>query len=203
MKIYIDFDDVICETAVFFTKAAKELFGIDVPYKQVQFFNLQKTFDLTDKQYNELMRVGHIESNLLAYEETKGASDIINKWVDEGHDVRVITGRPFEAYGPSRQWLDEHKLSRVPLYCVDKYGREEFNQDSTYSLQLNDLYDMDFDFAIEDSPAAFEHVMHFENCRVAVFDRPWNIQEKLPNNNFVRCEGWPEIDRVLEEYKAE
>ena len=35
MRIYIDFDDVICETAKYFTKIAKELFGIDVPYRQV------------------------------------------------------------------------------------------------------------------------------------------------------------------------
>ena len=46
MKIYIDFDDVLCETAEYFTKIAKEMFGIDVPYRQVQFFNLQKSFDL-------------------------------------------------------------------------------------------------------------------------------------------------------------
>ena len=30
MKVYIDFDDVLCETAKHFTKIAKELFGIDV-----------------------------------------------------------------------------------------------------------------------------------------------------------------------------
>ena len=47
MKIYIDFDDVICETAKYFTKIAKELFNIDVPYREVQFFNLQKSFDLS------------------------------------------------------------------------------------------------------------------------------------------------------------
>ena len=57
MKIYIDFDDVICETAKYFTKIAKELFGIDVPYRQVQFFNLQKSFDLSDVQYVKFMEV--------------------------------------------------------------------------------------------------------------------------------------------------
>ena len=56
MKIYIDFDDVLCETAEYFTKIAKELFGIDVPYRQVQFFNLQKSFDLNDAQYEVLTR---------------------------------------------------------------------------------------------------------------------------------------------------
>lgn len=199
MKIYIDFDDVICETAKYFTKIAKELFGIDIPYRQVQFFNLQKSVDLSDEQYTELMRVGHLPEVLLNYEETPGASETINKWVDEGNEVFIITGRPFDSYEPSRQWLDAHNLERVILYCVDKYGRENFNQDCTYNLTLEKLYDMSFDFAIEDSPAAFEHVLNFDNCRVAVFNRPWNQEAKLPNDKFVRCENWQEIDKILAE----
>lgn len=201
MKIYIDFDDVICETAKFFTKIAKELFDIDVPYAEVQFFNLQKSFDLTDKQYDELMIAGHLPHNLLSYEETPGAVTTINNWIDEGHEVSIITGRPFDAYEPSRQWLDEHGLTRVPLLCVDKYGREFFNQECSYNLTLKDLYNMTFDFAIEDSPHAFLHVMHFEGCTVAVFNRPWNKNAELPADNFVRCEGWEGIDKLLEEVK--
>lgn len=197
MRIYIDFDDVICETAKAFTVIAKDLFDINVPYSQVQFFNLKKTFDINDDQYEELMRVGHLPEQLLNYEETPGASETINKWVDEGHDVKIITGRPFNSYEPSRQWLDEHNLKRVPMFCVDKYGREKFNQDCAYNMTLAQLYDMTFDFAVEDSPAAFEHVMHFENCRVAVFDRPWNKNAEFPADNFVRCNGWEEIDHQL------
>lgn len=107
MKVYIDFDDVLCETAKYFTKIAKELFGIDVPYREVQFFNLKKTFDLSDEQYEEMMKAGHLPENLLNYEETTGAADTINKWVDEGHEIFIITGRPFNSYEPSRKWLDE------------------------------------------------------------------------------------------------
>ena len=65
-------------------------------------------------------------------------------------------------------------LERISLFCVDKYGRETFKQDYKYNLTLEKLYSMTFDFAIEDSPAAFEHVLHFDNCKVAVFNRPWN-----------------------------
>lgn len=197
MKIYIDFDDVICETARYFTKLARELFDIDLPYSQVQFFNLKKTFDLNDEQYDELMIAGHRPENLLAYDETEGASDIINKWIDAGHEVSVITGRPFDSYEPSRKWLDDHNLGRLPLYCVDKYGRENFNQDFSYSMTLKELYNLTFDFAIEDSPAAFEHVNHFDNCIVSVYDRPWNKQAEFPNDRFVRCHNWNEIDNLL------
>lgn len=199
MKIYIDFDDVICETAVYFTKLAKELFGIELPYSEVQFFNLKKSFNLNDEQYDELMKAGHIPENLLAYAETPGASKTINKWIDAGAEVYVITGRPFDAYEPSRRWLDEHGLDRVPLKCVDKYGRENFNEGCTYSMTLNELYDMTFDLAIEDSPAAFEHVMHFENCKIAVFDRPWNKSAILPDERFVRCDSWDSIDKLMED----
>lgn len=197
MKIYIDFDDVICETAKFFTKLAKDLFDINVPYNQVHFFNLQKSFGLTDTQYDELMIAGHLPENLLAYEETPGASETINKWLDDGHEVSIITGRPFESYESSRSWLDNHGLERVPVVCVDKYGRENFNKDFSYGMTLEDLYQLTFDFAVEDSPAAFEHVMHFDNCKVAVFDRPWNNKLELPNDRFTRCRNWQEIDNLF------
>ena len=197
MRVYIDFDDVICETAKHFCCIAKELFDIDLPYQEVQFFNLKKSFDLDDAQYEDLMKAGHLPQTLLAYEETPGASEIINKWVDEGHEVSFVTGRPFDSYEPSRRWLDEHGLERVPLYCVDKYGREQFTSDFTFSMTLEQLYGMTFDFAVEDSPAAFEHVLHFDGCTVAIFNRPWNVKAELPNENFVRCADWEEIDRVF------
>lgn len=197
MKVYIDFDDVICETGRYFTILAKRLFGIVLPYRQVQFFNLKKSFDLNDEQYEEMMREAHTEESLLAYEETKDASKVINKWIDDGHEVSIVTGRPFEAYEASRKWLDNHGLSRVPLICVDKYGREKFNQNCEYNMTLDELYSKEFDFAIEDSPAAFEHVLHFDNCKVAVFDRPWNKDEVLPDN-FVRCYSWDDVNNVFE-----
>ncbi len=203
MKIYIDFDDVICETAKHFTLLSKELFGIDVPYSQVQFFNLQKTFGLNDEQYEELMKAGHTPECLLSYEETLYASQVINKWIDGGHGIYIITGRPFEAYEPSRKWLDNHGLERCPLFCVDKYSRGTVGQSCSYSMTLSGLYSMEFDFAVEDSPAAFEHILHFENCTAAIFDRPWNKLAEFPNERFVRCTGWREIDNLLENTMAD
>lgn len=197
MNIYIDFDDVICETAKKISDIAKELFGIDLPYREIQFFNLKKTFDLDDEQYEILMEHAHFPETLLGYEETLGASETINKWINLGHDVKIITGRPFNSYEPSREWLDRHNLNAVPLFCVDKYGREKEAHGFAFNMTLAELYKMHFDFAVEDSPAAFEHVLHFDNCKVAVFNRPWNLNAPLPNSNFTRCEGWKEVDEFL------
>lgn len=196
MKVYIDFDDVICETARFFSKIAKDMFEIDVPYENMKYFNLQKAFDLNDIQYDELLEAGHLSENLLSFEETPGAVSTINKWDNEGHDIKIITGRPFNAYEASRKWLDEHGLERVPLFCVDKYGREKFYSDCTYNMTLDKLYEMTFDFAVEDSPSAFEHLLHFDGCTTAIFDRPWN-QVEILNEKFVRCVDWNTIDRLF------
>ncbi|MCR4685660.1 MAG: 2-dehydropantoate 2-reductase, partial [Lachnospiraceae bacterium] len=124
MKIYVDFDDCLCETARGFSDLALEMFGKVVPYEAIRFFELDKSFDLNDDEYERFMIRGHEPEVLRSYEETEGASDVLNAWLKEGHEVSVITGRPFSAFDASRQWLDEHGLKEVPLYCLNKYGRD-------------------------------------------------------------------------------
>lgn len=197
MNIYIDFDDCLCETARHFCILVKELFNKDVPYEDIQFFNLQKSFDLTEEEYEYMMLEAHKPEYLLAYKETPGASETINRWIDEGHDVSIITGRPSLAYDASRQWLNEHGLERVKLYCLNKYGRDNFIKNSEFNLELEDYYKMHFDVAVEDSPLAFKFFDHLPDLKVMVFDRPWNHEHQLPGDNFVRCPDWEIIRRIV------
>ena len=198
-SIYVDFDDCLCETARAFSRMAFELFGIDVPYEKVRYFNLQQTFGLTDGQYDLLMARGHEPDVLLSYEETPGASRVIREWLGRGHDVSIVTGRPFSAFEPSRAWLDRHGLRDVRLYCLNKYGRENFLKGSRFSLELEDYYRMRFDYAVEDSPAAFRFFDHLPDLRVLVFDRPWNREAALPGANYRRCADWDDIRAAVRE----
>ena len=193
MKIYIDFDDCLCETARAFSVLAKRLFDIHVPYEQIRFFNLEKAFSLDEERFTQLMIEGHRPEELLSYEETPGAVMTVNAWLDLGYEVSVITGRPYSVYEPSRLWLDRHGLERVPLYCLDKYGRENFMKDSSFSLTLEEYYKMHFDYAVEDSPLAFRFVAHLPELKVMVYDRPWNRAEALPGPNYCRCTDWQMI----------
>lgn len=197
MNIYVDFDDCLCETALHFSQLVKEMFDVDVPYEDIRFFNLQKSFSLTDEQYQEMMIKAHSPEVLLTYQETPGATGTINKWLDEGHNVYIITGRPYSAYEASRQWLDEHGLQRVKLYCLDKYGRDSFIKNSEFSLKLEDYYKMHFDYAVEDSPLAFKFFDHLPKLKIMVFDRPWNRDASFPNENFRRCVDWKTIENLV------
>ncbi|MBO4780942.1 MAG: 2-dehydropantoate 2-reductase, partial [Lachnospiraceae bacterium] len=160
------------------------------------FFDLQKSFSLTRKEYEELMIAGHKPEVLLAFDETPGASETVNGWLEKGYNVSVITGRPDSAYGPSRTWLDEHGLERVKLYCLNKYGRDTFAKDFAYSLELEDYYKMHFDYAVEDSPHAFKFFDHLPDLKVLVFDRPWNRDCVFPGNNYHRCLDWGSIKNI-------
>ena len=199
MNIYVDFDDCLCETARYFSKLVKEMFGLDYPYENIRYFNLQKSFSLTDEQYDEMMIKGHTPEALLSFDETPGAVQTVNAWLDKGHDVKIITGRPFSAFEASRTWLNEHGLERVDLYCLNKYGRENFIKGSTFSLELEDYYKMPFDFAVEDSPHAFKFFEHLPDLKVLVFDRPWNRACEFPNQNYKRCLDWKTISESVRE----
>lgn len=193
MKFYVDFDDCLCETGRAFSVIAERLFGKTVPYEEIRFFDLQDSFELTDEDYAKMMIEAHRPEILLSYEEAPGASRVLNEWIDAGHEVFVITGRPSESYEASRKWLDEHGLERVKLYCLNKYGREFFLTNSDFNLELEDYYKMEFDYAIEDSPMAFKFFDHLPDLKVMVYDRPWNQECELPSSNYSRCVDWEQI----------
>lgn len=94
MKIYIDFDDVLCETARSYVEIVTCMFGKYVPYECVKFFDLKRTFELDDEQFKAMMFEAHLPKVLLSLEETPGAVAVVKSWLDQGHEISVITGRP-------------------------------------------------------------------------------------------------------------
>ena len=197
MKIYVDFDDCLSETAKSFCELVARMFDKNVPYEDIRYFDLDKSFSLTNDQFEKMMIEAHTPESLLSYEETPGASEIINKWIDEGHEVFIITGRPSNSYEASRQWLDEHGMERVKLFCLNKYSRDSFYKDREFSLELEDYYKMHFDFAIEDSPKAFKFFDHLPDLKVLVIDRPWNRECEFPGDNYTRVTDWKTISEIV------
>lgn len=197
MNIYVDYDDCLCETGRFFSGLAAEMYGKNIPYEEIRYFDLQKSFSLKNEQYEQMMIEAHRPASLLSLAETPGASKTINSWLDSGHDVSIITGRPYSAYDSSRAWLDIHGLERAKLYCLNKYGMRSFIENSDFSLALEDYYKMRFDYAVEDSPAAFHFFEHLPELKVMVFDRPWNRQCAFPGENYTRCFDWETIKRLV------
>lgn len=200
MRVYVDCDDVITNTGDMFCRVADEMFGIRLPYERITDFNIQKSFSLSDEQFHALMFEVHEPQNLGTLEEIQGASDTLNSWVDAGHEVEIVTGRPFRTYDITRKWLDAHNLSRLKLIHVDKYGVEKY-YDTARGITLDEFYTYKYDYAVEDSPIALNHLEKINIGRAAVINRPWNKESKFPSENFVRCMNWKEVADQFEDFR--
>ena len=191
MRIYIDFDDVLCETARYLSGLARDLFGRDVPYEAITGFDLQEAFSLSDSEITALMTHAHRDEVLAALAPTPGGLEAVQTLAAQGHDVTVVTGRPASSRTGSRGWLSKHGIAHVPLLHVDKYGRTE-DGDRGDALDRAAFEAVRFDVAIDDSPVALDLLAPRRDCRVIVYDRPWNRRYTL-GANMRRAGSWTEI----------
>ena len=199
MKIYVDMDDVLCETARHLCRLAERFFQRTVAYEQVFQFDLQEVFGLTDEEMKRFMALSHRRDSLLAHAATRGARKSLLDLRAAGHDVHIVTGRPGSAHAATAEWLAKRGLGGFPVTFVDKYGRDAHyphNPDDPPTVTLPELLAQKFDLVIDDSPSILRHLTAWPKTRIFVFARPWNVHYALAPN-MTRVNGWPEIRRQL------
>ncbi len=198
MRIYVDFDDVLCETARELSRLARALYGCQVPYESIRAFNLREAFGLDEAHYMSLMRAAHATECLLALEPTPGAVATLARWTADGHGVEIVTGRPYATHDASQRWLRRHGLEQITLIHVDKYNRELAPEADDWSRALTreEFATRRYDLAVEDAPVALEQLAAMPPCKVAIFDRPWNRATPLLTGHFTRCRDWDAVRRL-------
>lgn len=175
MRIYVDFDDVVCETARCLSEWARSWFDVHVAYENIHWFDLRRSLGLTDAQYEELMARAHADDNMLRYPPTPGAIETLLRWRRAGLEVTVVTGRPITTRTVSHAWLKRYGLAEMPIIFVDKYQREPATAPGApRALTLDEFNALSFDMAVEDAPLALDLLAANPDIRVFVFDRPWN-----------------------------
>ncbi|MCQ2395343.1 MAG: hypothetical protein MJ249_13765 [Kiritimatiellae bacterium] len=195
MKIYVDMDDVLCETAANLCRLAERAFGKHVPYEKVFQFDLQEVFGLTDDEMKRFMVLSHDFDSLLTHPVTPGAPEALRTLREQGHDVQIITGRPASAHAPTEAWLTRYGLGDFPVTYVDKYGRDAcyaHNPDDPPTVTLRELLARSYDLAIDDSPNVLTHLAAWQATRIFVFNRPWNQSFTLAPN-MTRVQSWQDI----------
>jgi hypothetical protein len=107
-RVYIDFDDVLCETALGFTDIVRDAFGRDVAFDDIHSFDLWKAFDLTRDEYEHLMVLGHKDDFLGTLVAIPGARDVLHAWREAGvpQAGRAVRGLDWGHIGSRwRTWL--------------------------------------------------------------------------------------------------
>lgn len=196
-RLYIDIDDVLCETAGALTHIVNQEFGKNFTYDDVTNFNLQHSFHLTPEQFQHMFEIFHREENLLNFEPIEHAVASVNVLYDQGYDISVVTGRPIATRAHSKLWLTKHGVRHHRIFFVDKYGRMMGFEKDAETLSLNDLAKLTFDYAIEDNPDVALFLSQTMKTPVLLMDSPWNRELKQPSSPdaapIIRCYGWKKV----------
>jgi len=188
--IYVDMDDVLCETARRFLLIIEREFGKQVAYDRLTDFDFERSCDLTPAERAKLYQLVHLEDEILSIEPIPEAIDVLNDWVTGGYQIAIVTGRPPDTFAASIEWLARYKVPFQSFTVVDKYGR--FQTENTIGLSLTELATQQFCWAVEDSLPMAKFLALEMKVPVALLDRPWN-QADAENAQITRYDHWREI----------
>jgi uncharacterized protein len=194
--IYVDMDDVLCETARALLAIAEREFGKTIRYDQLNTFEVGEACGLEAREIQELFRLAHHPEELLGMAPIEEAVSVLKQWSEAGHEIAIVTGRPPATYDASIEWLTRHRLPYQALVMVDKYGR--FATENTLAISLPELATRSFWYAVEDSPTMATFLAKEMKVPVALLDRPWN-QMNAEHALIGRYRDWQEIAEALGE----
>ena len=192
--IYVDMDDVLCETARGCLEIIERVFGKRIAYEQLTDFNLGNSCELSTEETAELYHIVHHPDELLKLEPVTGAIAVLNQWIAAGFEIAIVTGRPPVTYEPSLDWLAQEGVPYHSFTVVDKYGR--FTIEKTIAVSLPELATRQFAFAVEDSSTMATYLAEQMKVSVRLFDRPWN-RATIEHPKITRHNHWFEIAEVF------
>lgn len=111
LKIGLDFDGVIADSAPLKPLTAKRMFGIDIPAESFNRKHLVEAGYITTGQYDELqMAVFHDWDVGQHMEPVAGAIEYIQLLLGEEHQVQVISNRSGKSVLVAKRWMAKHGI---------------------------------------------------------------------------------------------
>lgn len=193
--VYVDFDDVLCETARGLIDVIQEHFGRSIKFEDIHSFDLALSFGLSEDELIRLMDFAHTADILTAFDPVPGAVDVLRYWAARGARIWVVTGRPPSTEAASVEWLRHCGVPYERIIFVDKYGRFKADVHGN-AMTLEQLKNLPFSLAIDDAPQMVEYLAGTMGVSTVILDRPWNstMQDGL---RIKRCRNWEEISLLL------
>jgi len=188
--IYVDIDDVLCNTARALMALLEQAFKKRVSYDSITSFDLKVSFGLTQDEYEHFMHLAHRPDQILSMDPIPEAIETLKKWMDSGYDITIVTGRPTPTHDTTLKWLTSNNVPFSEFLMVDKYSRAE--KDAPEAITLEDLSKMKFHAAVEDSYDMAQLIADRMTIPVYLVDRPWNRAPGL-NGNIKRFSNWRDL----------
>jgi len=192
--IYVDFDDVLCQTALRFLAIVEREFGKKFTYDELTAFDVGAACGLEPDEREKLYRIVHQPDELMEMAPIGAAIAALHHWCELGYEVAVVTGRPPASIEVSRAWLKKHQVPHHSFTMVDKYAR--FETANTSAISLQELATRRYCWAVEDSLSMARFLGETMGTPVALIDRPWNRSPEY-FRNVARYTDWNEVAHMM------
>lgn len=179
MKIAIDIDSTLHHYWDVLSDAARERFGVELPYEEQYQWGITR---LKAEQLKCVIDATHREAAILAGRPYPGAVEAINRWADGGHFIHVTSHRADHCQAATEQWLHDIGLRFDELYCsCDKVAR---------------CAEIGVDLLIDDSPVNIAAAVE-RGITVATITHPWN-EDVVAEEDVIAAADWSTLVRELE-----
>jgi len=199
ITIYVDLDDVLCQTARHFLVIVERGFGKRVSYEQLTNFDIGTSCGLHAGEREHLYRVVHEPDELMKMAPVEAAIATLRQWVEAGFEIAIVTGRPPESYEPSLAWLARYRVPYRSFTMVDKYSR--FATENTVAIGLDELAARQYCWAVEDSLPMAQYLSDKMAIPVALIDCPWN-RASTDQPSVGRFTDWRSVAQAMPKFAA-
>ncbi|HEY2602766.1 MAG TPA: hypothetical protein VGI67_14510 [Thermoleophilaceae bacterium] len=178
-RIALDIDSTLHHYWDLVDRISQERFGVALPYEE------QTDWGITVLERDQVVACvaeTHSNENILAGEPYPGAVAAVTAWSEQGHWIHVTSHRSIEAYGATKQWLEEIGMPCDDLHCsYDKISR---------------CVELGIDVLVDDSPVNLEGA-RAEGMLPATIVHPWN-REIVEEDGVIGAADWAELKRRLD-----
>jgi uncharacterized HAD superfamily protein len=178
MRIAIDIDSTLHHYWDALSHAARERFGVDLPYDQQVTWGITR---LKPRQVQACVEDTHRDAAILAAEPYPGAVEAVTAWREAGHFIHITSHRAVSAQSATAMWLQRIGLPYDELYCSqDKVAR---------------CVEIGIDLLVDDSPLNLARAVD-AGLTVATIAHPWN-RDVCEDEDIVCASDWPGLRRAL------
>lgn len=192
IPVYIDFDDVLCESARTLATIAGARYGKPVNFEDIHSFDLNRSFGLNLREQEDLMGLFHDEEMLASIPPIPDAIAGMQAWAAAGCRLEIVTGRPPITQAVSLAWLQSYDVPYDGITFVDKYQRGHGPVNGVQQRTLAEVAACDYALVVDDSPEMILYLAKATHFPLVLFDRPWNrgVDVTTLRNGVARHVGW-------------
>ncbi|MDY6788394.1 MAG: hypothetical protein SVV03_00360 [Candidatus Nanohaloarchaea archaeon] len=184
-KIGIDMDNVIARSIDTLLSFYNEKYGTDVKSSDLDDMKLHKFLGITKKKLEERLDDFYINyDHITRVPPVDGAKKALDRMVEEGLDLEIVTARPLKREEKTRKWIQKHFPDHFSnLHFVG--GRDKTKAEVCKEQGLEVFVDDVKEFAVRCAEAGVETLL---------FSTPWNRNLDCSKHERVkRVESWEDV----------